>query len=89
MTASTVETLRQRLAVLEPLQVDIIDDSHRHAGHAGARDGGGHYRLAIVAPVFAGKRTMERHRLVYDAAGDLMKQKIHALSISAKAPDEN
>jgi len=85
---STVETLRERLAKLDPQQVDIIDDSHHHAGHAGARDGGGHYRLHIVAAAFAGKRTMERHRLVYDAAGDLMKQKIHALSITAKAPDE-
>lgn len=85
---STIETLRQRLAVLEPQRLDIIDDSHRHAGHAGAREGGGHYRVAIVAPVFAGKRTMERHRLVYDAAGDLMQRQIHALSITAKAPDE-
>jgi BolA protein len=85
---STVEALRQRLAVLEPVQLDIIDDSHRHAGHAGARDGGGHYRLLIVSAAFTGKRTMERHRLVYDAAGDLMKRQIHALSIAAKAPDE-
>lgn len=85
---NTIDTLRQRLAALEPRQIDIIDDSHRHAGHAGARDGGGHYRLFIVAAAFAGKRTMERHRLVYDAAGDLMKWQIHALSITAKAPDE-
>lgn len=85
---NTIDTLRQRLAALEPRQIDIIDDSHRHAGHAGARDGGGHYRLLIVAAAFAGKRTMERHRLVYDAAGDLMKRQIHALSITAKAPDE-
>ncbi|MBU0753353.1 MAG: BolA family transcriptional regulator [Gammaproteobacteria bacterium] len=85
---NTAETLRERLAKLDPQQIDIIDDSHRHAGHAGARDGGGHFRLHIVAAAFAGKRTMERHRLVYDAAGDLMKQKIHALSITAKAPDE-
>lgn len=85
---TTAETLRERLAKLDPQQIDIIDDSHHHAGHAGARDGGGHYRLHIVAAAFAGKRTMERHRLVYDAAGDLMKQKIHALSITAKAPDE-
>jgi BolA family transcriptional regulator, general stress-responsive regulator len=85
---NTAEALRERLAVLEPRQVDIIDDSHRHAGHAGARDGGGHYRLFIVSAAFAGMRTMERHRLVYDAAGDLMKRQIHALSITAKAPDE-
>jgi len=85
---NTAEALRERLAVLEPRQVDIIDDSHRHAGHAGAREGGGHYRLLIVSAAFAGMRTMERHRLVYDAAGDLMKRQIHALSITAKAPDE-
>jgi len=85
---NTIDTLRQRLAVLEPRQIDIIDDSHRHAGHAGARDGGGHYRLTIVSPRFAGKGTMDRHRLVYDAVGNLMQQQIHALSITARAPDE-
>ncbi len=85
---NTAEALHERLAVFEPLQLDIIDDSHRHAGHAGAREGGGHYRLLIVSAAFAGMRTMERHRLVYDAAGDLMKRQIHALSITAKAPDE-
>jgi len=85
---NTVETLRSRMAALEPSRLDIIDESHLHAGHAGARDGGGHFRMTIVSPRFAGKRTMERHRLVYDAAGDLMKRQIHALSITAKAPDE-
>ena len=85
---NTVDTLRSRMAALEPSRLDIIDESHRHAGHAGARDGGGHFRMTIVSPRFAGKRTMERHRLVYDAAGDLMKRQIHALSITAKAPDE-
>jgi len=85
---NTVDTLRSRMAALEPSQLEIIDESHLHAGHAGARDGGGHFRMTIVSPRFAGKRTMERHRLVYDAAGDLMKRQIHALSITAKAPDE-
>ena len=85
---NTVDTLRSRMAALEPSRLDIIDESHLHAGHAGARDGGGHFRMTIVSPRFAGKRTMERHRLVYDAAGDLMKRQIHALSITAKAPDE-
>jgi BolA protein len=85
---STADLLRERMAALEPSRLDIIDESHRHAGHAGARDGGGHFRMTIVSPHFAGKRTMERHRLVYDAAGDLMKRQIHALSITAKAPDE-
>lgn len=87
MSAETVELLRQRLAALQPESIDIEDDSHRHAGHAGARDGG-HYQLQIVAQAFAGKSTMARHRLIYDAAGDLMRGRIHALSIRAKAPGE-
>lgn len=85
---STVDLIRDRMAVLEPLRLDIVDESHLHAGHAGARDGGGHFRLTIVSPRFAGQGTMQRHRLVYDAAGDLMQGAIHALSITAKAPDE-
>ena len=80
--------MRERLAALDPVAIEIADDSAKHAGHAGARNGGGHYRLAIVSPRFAGCRTMERHRLVYDALGPLMKQEIHALSIIAKTPDE-
>jgi BolA protein len=84
---STAAELRARLAALEPATIEIVDESHRHAGHAGARDGG-HYRLTIVSARFAGRSTMERHRMVYDAAGDLMKRGIHALSIVARAPDE-
>ena len=88
MSAETVELLRQRLAVLAPEALAIEDDSHRHAGHAGARQGGGHYRLEIVAAAFAGKTTMARHRMIYDAAGDLMRGPIHALSIVARFPGE-
>lgn len=87
MSNATVELLRQRLAVLQPQSIAIEDESHRHAGHAGAKDGG-HYQLDIVAAVFAGKNTVARHRLIYDAAGDLMRGRIHALSIRALAPDE-
>ena len=87
MSAETIALLRQRLAVLDPEAIAIQDDSHRHAGHAGARDGG-HYQLQIVAQVFAGKSTIARHRLIYDAAGDLMRGRIHALSIHATAPGE-
>lgn len=87
MSQETVDLLGQRLAVLQPLAIAIEDESHRHAGHAGARDGG-HYKLDIVAAVFAGKNTVARHRLIYDAAGDLMRGRIHALSIRAYAPDE-
>jgi BolA family transcriptional regulator, general stress-responsive regulator len=84
---NVVATLRQQLAVLEPTQIDIEDESHKHAGHAGAREGG-HFRLLIVAPRFAGLSTMQRHRLVYDAVGDLKAAGIHALSIQAKTPAE-
>lgn len=85
---SVIDAMRASLAVLEPTVIEIIDDSAKHAGHAGARDGGGHYRLSIVSARFAGCRTMERHRLVYDALGPLMRREIHALGITAKSPDE-
>jgi BolA protein len=87
MTGSTVDLLRARLATLAPVSLAIEDQSHRHAGHAGARDGG-HFHVDIVAGVFSGKGTLARHRLVYDAAGELMRGRIHALSIHARAPDE-
>lgn len=85
--ANPVDLLRERLATLDPVQLEIRDDSARHAGHAGAKEGG-HYAIRIVAPRFAGLSTMQRHRLVYDAIGDLPQQRIHALSIAAKTPDE-
>jgi BolA protein len=87
MSSETAELLRQRLAALEPVSIVIEDESHRHAGHAGAKDGG-HYKITIVAAVFAGHNTVKRHRLIYDAAGDLMRGSIHALSIRAFSPDE-
>ena len=87
MSSATIELLRQRLAVIQPVSLSIVDDSHRHAGHAGARDGG-HYQLQIVAQAFAGKSTIARHRMIYDAAGDLMRGQIHALSIRAETPGE-
>ena len=82
------DQMRQLLQTLEPQQIDIIDDSALHAGHAGAREGG-HYRLMIVSPQFAGKKTMERHRMVHAALASLMQNGIHALSITAKTPAEN
>ena len=85
---SVPDAMRASLAALDPLSIEIHDDSAKHAGHEGARGGGGHFRLSIVSPRFAGCKTMERHRLVYDALGPLMKQEIHALSIIAKTPDE-
>lgn len=68
--------------------IELIDDSHRHAGHAGARDGRGHFRLRIVSGAFAGLRPLQRHQLVYRALDELMRTDIHALSITALAPDE-
>jgi BolA protein len=82
------EKMRARLAVLDPLQLEITDESHKHAGHAGARDGGGHYVLRIVSSRFSGKATVARHRMIYSALGELMKHEIHALTIQALAPDE-
>lgn len=84
---STVEDLRSRLAALDPLRLDIVDESAKHAGHASA-GGGGHYRVTIVSPKFSGLSTMARHRIVHDAVGDLMSSKIHALSITARSPEE-
>ncbi|MBI4739987.1 MAG: BolA family transcriptional regulator [Betaproteobacteria bacterium] len=80
--------LRNKLDGLAPIRIELADDSARHAGHEGAKGGGGHYRLTVVSSVFAGKSTVARHRLVYDALGDLMHDKIHALSIKSLAPDE-
>ena len=80
--------MRARLDVLEPVQVEIIDESHKHAGHAGARDGGGHYVLNIASARFAGCNTVARHRMIYSALGELMKREINALTIQAHTPDE-
>lgn len=79
----TVERMREKLAALSPTQLDINDDSAAHAGHAGAKSGGGHFFLTIVSEGFVGKSTMARHRMVYDALGDMMQREIHALSIKA------
>ncbi|SFN06344.1 transcriptional regulator, BolA protein family [Dokdonella immobilis] len=78
--------LQQQLAALE---LQVRDDSHLHAGHAGARDGRGHYHVRIVSPVFEGMAPLARHRAVYAALGTLMQTDIHALSIDARAPEEN
>lgn len=83
-----IAKMRDSLAVLEPIQLEITDESRKHAGHAGARDGGGHYVLRIVSPQFAGKNTVARHRMIYCAIGEMMKREIHALTIQALAPNE-
>lgn len=73
---------------LAPLDLAVGDDSHLHAGHAGAASGGGHYSVRIVSERFEGLRLVMRHRLVYDAVHDMMKAEIHALAITALAPSE-
>ena len=86
---SVAEDIRRRLEALAPQRLELIDESARHEGHAGARPGGNtHWRLVIASPAFAGKPTVARHRMVYDALGDLMKDPIHALAITARAPGE-
>lgn len=85
---NTVELMQEKLALLQPSHVEIIDDSALHAGHAGAKSGGGHYRLNIVSTGFANMNTLARHRLVYATLGDLMQQKIHALTITALTPEQ-
>lgn len=83
-----ITKIEQRLAVLAPISCKIEDESALHAGHAGAASGGGHYRLRIVSEKFNGRKLIERHRLVYDAVGDMMQAEIHALAITALAPTE-
>ena len=84
-----IEQMRQRLvAALAPTEIEIIDESHLHSGHAGARSGRGHYAMRIRAVAFEGKTPLQRHRLVYEALGELMQTDIHALSIKALAPSE-
>ncbi len=84
------QAMRTRLAALEPVRLDLLDESAQHAGHAGARpSGGSHWQLTIVSDAFRGKPAVARHRMVYEALGDLMEQDIHALKIEALAPDQN
>ncbi len=89
MTDDSRERLARRLKDgLGPDQLEVIDDSHRHAGHAGAADGRGHFTVLIVSQRFAGLGRLNRHKLVYEVVGDMMTTDIHALSIQALAPGE-
>ena len=86
---SVAEQIRARLGALQPERLELVDESEAHRGHAGYQAGGGtHWRLTIVAPGFAGVPTVTRHRMVYKALGELMQHPIHALAITARAPDE-
>ena len=82
------ETIRERLSALAPQSVELLDESGRHVGHAGAAAGGSHFKLVIVSSRFAGLDKLQRHRMVYAALGPLMQREIHALAIQALAPDE-
>ncbi len=90
MSTDRIRLIEERVrAAMAVQELEIIDDSHKHAGHPGAAAGGGHYRLMVVSPDFAGKSMMQRHRMIYAALGDAMRNDvIHALSIRALAPDE-
>lgn len=90
--SSIADIIRERLAPLQPVAMEITDDSSSHAGHAGARDHaartgvseGTHFELLIVSPIFAGQNLVARHRMIYDLLGDLMQNRIHALKIDAR-----
>lgn len=88
MPEGTLERMRQRLQALQPLALAIDDDSARHAGHEGAKSGGGHYRLRLVSHRFAGLPRLARHRLVYDSLGSMMQREVHALSLVLQTPEE-
>lgn len=84
-----MERIRNRLFdAFAPLDCDLIDESHLHAGHAGAASGAGHYRVQLVSERFEGLNRVSRHRLVYDCLRDMMHTDIHALAIIALAPSE-
>lgn len=87
--SSRVERLRARLVdAFAPSELLIEDESQQHAGHAGARDGRGHFRVHIVAAAFSGQPLLARHRLIYAALGQMMQTDIHALALDARSPDE-
>jgi BolA protein len=85
---SVVTSMEQHLAGLEPDLLEIYDESAEHAGHAGARSGGGHYQVLIVSRRFEGQSRVARHRMVYEALGAMMQQQIHAVAITALTPQE-
>jgi BolA protein len=84
------KAMRERLGALHPLSMELRDESGQHAGHAGSRpSGGSHWQLTIVSEAFRGQSAVARHRMVYEALGDLMKRDIHALRIEALAPEQS
>lgn len=89
MTTSRIEEIRSRLErEFSPEMLEIDDESHLHEGHAGARDGRGHFRVTIVSADFEGKGRLQRHQAIFRALGTMMKSDIHALAITAHSPSE-
>ena len=83
------QAMRARLASLQPTSLELHDESHQHVGHAGSRpSGGSHWQLTIVSEAFRGQSAVARHRMVYEALGDLMKRDVLALKIEAFAPEQ-
>lgn len=86
MTTAMVEEIRRRLTdALQPIELEVLDEGYKHAGHA--NEGKGHFHVRVVSAAFSGQLPIKRHRLVYAALGELMDHGIHALSIDAKAPE--
>jgi BolA protein len=89
MTAARIQSIRTCLTQeFAPAELDVIDDSHLHAGHIGAKDGRGHFRVRIIAEQFRNVKPIQRHRMIFEALGSLMETDIHALSITADAPEQ-
>lgn len=88
MSRATLIENRLREA-FTPTKIEVRDDSHRHAGHEGAKSGGGHFTVTIISTSFQGKTPVQRHQMIYQALGAMMKQEIHALSIQALTPHEH
>ena len=85
---NTEQAIRERLATLHPVELSLHDESAEHAGHAGAASGGSHWQLTIVSEAFRNVSPVARHRMVYEALGDLMSRDIHALKIEAFSPEQ-
>lgn len=83
-----IEAIRAQLSALHPTYLDIVDESHLHAGHAGSKGGGGHYVLHIVSENFVGKNTIMRHRMIYSALAEMLECEIHALTLHTHTADE-
>jgi BolA protein len=87
VSSDRIAAIKSRLgAEFSPIELDVEDESHLHVGHAGARDGRGHFKVRIVSARFVGTNPLQRHRMIYDALGDMMRTDIHALSVTALTP---